>query len=104
MKLLLAHPQIDVNAQTKDGATPLIIAAGYGYIDIVRLLLKHPKINVNIQDLVSFQSYFAFFLFSPHCLPSFYYHIEWLDSFNFCCLEWSRRNCSRINCSSSSEY
>lgn len=49
MRLLLAHPTIDVNVKNKWKSTPLMIAAGSGNLDIVDLLLKHPRIQVNAQ-------------------------------------------------------
>lgn len=47
LKLLLAHPDIDVNkADTNNGFTPLYIA--FNNKEIVELLLAHPKIIVDI--------------------------------------------------------
>ena len=54
VKLLLQHPDIDVNLQDKDDCTALMIAIIGGNKDIVELLLKyeniekHKKINVNL--------------------------------------------------------
>jgi len=42
VKLLLEHPDIDVNL-----CTPLYCACSNGHIDIVQLLLEHPNINLN---------------------------------------------------------
>jgi ankyrin repeat protein len=50
VKLLLAHPQIDVNRIGKDSENSLYLAAQNGYADIVKLLLKHPNIDVNIAN------------------------------------------------------
>ncbi len=49
VKVLLAH-HANVNATGDGGATPLIMAAGYGYANIVRLLLDagaDPKISAD---------------------------------------------------------
>jgi hypothetical protein len=47
VKLLVKHPNIDVNKSTSNGTTPLFVASKFGFIDIVRELLKHNKININ---------------------------------------------------------
>lgn len=55
VKLLLMHPNIDVNYKYKndyeedygEDHTPLLIACTYGRIEIVKLLLKHPNIEIN---------------------------------------------------------
>ncbi len=42
---------LDPNAsRTFDGATPLIVAAQEGFLDIVQELLEIPQLNVNAQD------------------------------------------------------
>eukprot|EP01083_Nonionella_stella_P272233 922991_1 len=53
VKLLLAHPKIDVNLATKDeNQTPLFAAVRWNMykIELVKLLLNHPKIDPNISD------------------------------------------------------
>lgn len=47
VKLLLAHPEINVNVQDEKGDTPLHYAAGRGYPECMRLLLAAPGIEVN---------------------------------------------------------
>merc|ERR1712212_807390 len=39
----------DVNAKTKDGSTALMMAAGYGQKDIVKLLLQN-NANINVKN------------------------------------------------------
>jgi ankyrin repeat protein len=54
VKLLLEHPNIDVNIRDVDGWTVLMRVCKYNTysnIEIVKLLLKHPNIDVNIQDV-----------------------------------------------------
>jgi len=46
IRLLLAHPDIDVNVKTKDGATPFYLACG-GYPSCARLLLKDSRVKLN---------------------------------------------------------
>lgn len=48
--LLLSHPSVDINAQTKAGITPLISAIQSGHPTTVSTLLTHPAININLQD------------------------------------------------------
>ncbi|KAH6871753.1 hypothetical protein BKA70DRAFT_1354603 [Coprinopsis sp. MPI-PUGE-AT-0042] len=43
VKLLLAHPEIQVNLVDNDGWLALMLAAKYGHEDIVPLLLAHPQ-------------------------------------------------------------
>ena len=47
---LLACPDIEVNLQTNDTITALIVAANNGHSDIVKFLLAHPDIQVNLQS------------------------------------------------------
>ncbi len=49
IRLLLEHPDIDVNARNKWRSTPLMMAANSGNLDIVELLLRHPMILVDLQ-------------------------------------------------------
>jgi len=44
--LLLAHPDIDVNAKTMDGSTPFYYACG-GSTSCVREMLKDSRVKVN---------------------------------------------------------
>ncbi|OWY51284.1 hypothetical protein AALT_g4570 [Alternaria alternata] len=50
VKILLAHPGIDVNSRDKSGETPLQAAAYNGYMQILVLLLAHPDTDVNSRD------------------------------------------------------
>ena len=50
VKLLLAHPDIDVNIQDTKGSTPLHRACQSNYIEIAKLLLSRPEIDINSQD------------------------------------------------------
>ncbi|CAN9349704.1 unnamed protein product [Alternaria sp. RS040] len=47
VKLLLSHPDIDVNSQGPSGRTPLHAATNNGCMEIIVLLLAHPGIDVN---------------------------------------------------------
>ena len=44
--LLLAHPDIDVNAKDRYGWTPFMVACG-GYVSCVREMLKDSRVKVN---------------------------------------------------------
>lgn len=46
VKLLLEHPDIDVNAKDHDNVTALYRAIHGGFTECVKLLLKHPNIDV----------------------------------------------------------
>ena len=48
-KLLLEHPDIDVNARNRWKSTPLMLAAGGGNLGIVESLLRHPLISVDLR-------------------------------------------------------
>ena len=50
VRLLLEHPDIDVNAQDSDGDTALLRAALMGNADAAELLLEHPDIDPNARD------------------------------------------------------
>ena len=51
VKLLIKHPQIDINQHNKrNKKTPLIISSERGHTDIVWLLLCHNQIDVNKKD------------------------------------------------------
>jgi len=47
--LLLAHPDIDVNVEDKNGETPFYFAC-YGYPSCVREMLKDARVEVNEPD------------------------------------------------------
>jgi len=50
IRLLLAHPSINVNLVTPiESRTPLQMAIHYNLLDVVELLLAHPSTDVNIQ-------------------------------------------------------
>ena len=40
----------DVNAQDRDGLTPLMLAAGQGHNSAVQTLLRHGKIDVAVEN------------------------------------------------------
>ena len=48
-RLLLEHPDIDVNARNRWRSTPLMLAASSGNLDIVECLLRHPMTQVDLQ-------------------------------------------------------
>jgi ankyrin repeat domain-containing protein 50 len=48
--LLLARPDVDVNAQDLEGKTALIVASSQGHYETVKLLLSHPEVEVNRMD------------------------------------------------------
>jgi len=48
VELLLQLPQLDLNLQTRQGATPLFIACHNNHVGIARLLLGDPRILVNL--------------------------------------------------------
>ena len=50
VKLLLAHPNIDVNAKNIAGWTPLHTSCSNNRIKIAELLLAHPNIDVNAKN------------------------------------------------------
>ncbi|CAN9362528.1 unnamed protein product [Alternaria alternata] len=50
VKLLLSHPDIDVNPRDENGETPLHTAARKDRIEILVPLLRHPSIDVNSRD------------------------------------------------------
>jgi len=50
VKLLLAHPAINVNVKDRSGTTPLSLVCESGNLSCVRLLLKDPRINVTLDD------------------------------------------------------
>jgi len=48
--LLSANFQVDINARTKRGMTPLMIACTEGCEAVVKALLSYPKLDVNMAD------------------------------------------------------
>ena len=51
VRLLLGHPDIDVNRVTDEsrgGTSPLLMACQEGHAEVVRLLLSHPDTDVNL--------------------------------------------------------
>ncbi|MEH6834596.1 ankyrin repeat domain-containing protein [Falsihalocynthiibacter arcticus] len=48
-QILLAQPDLNVNAMNKWKSTPLMISAGSGNLTIIDLLLRHPRISVDLQ-------------------------------------------------------
>jgi ankyrin repeat protein len=54
IRMLLEHPNINVNLQNRVGWTALMIASRYSNTDstenTVKMLLEHPKIDVNLQN------------------------------------------------------
>ena len=51
VKLLLAHPNVNVNLKNCDGQTPLSFGCEYGQVSVVRLLLKDPRVEVALDDI-----------------------------------------------------
>ncbi len=47
--LLIMHPAVDVNRQSKLGRTALMCAAYDGYADVVGVLVQDPRVEVNLQ-------------------------------------------------------
>jgi len=50
VKLLLAHPDIDVNAKNGRGQTPLSLGCVGGGVPVVRLLLKDPRVDIILEE------------------------------------------------------
>jgi len=50
VKLLLAHPNINVNSRTRDGSTSFSIVCGLEVESVVHLLLKDPRVDITIND------------------------------------------------------
>ena len=50
VKLLLAHPAIEVNLKDKYGKTPFLLACAFGRVSVVRVLLKDPRVDVILED------------------------------------------------------
>jgi len=50
VKLLLAHPAINVNVLSSEGDTPFALSCKYRKLPIVQLLLKDPRVDVTLAD------------------------------------------------------
>jgi len=50
VKVLLAHPDIDVNVKDIDGYTPFAYACGGDNVPVVQMLLKDPRVDVTLND------------------------------------------------------
>ena len=50
VKLLLAHPNINVNLQSIDGQTPLSKGCENGKVSVVRVMLKDPRVDITLDD------------------------------------------------------
>ena len=46
VKLLLAHPNIDVNVKNDDGRTPVSHSCWNGKVSVGQVLLKDPRVDV----------------------------------------------------------
>jgi len=47
IRLLLAHPDIEVNKKDNFGATPFYWACRYGHLDAVRIMLQDSRVRLN---------------------------------------------------------
>jgi ankyrin repeat protein len=50
VRLLLAHPLVNVNRKTHDGETPLLLACDGGHTEVVRVLLKDSRVKLDLAD------------------------------------------------------
>jgi len=50
VKLLLAHPDINVNVRNEGGQTPISLGCERGHVSVVRVLLKDPRVNVTLGE------------------------------------------------------
>ena len=50
VKILLSHPEVDVNSKDRYEKTGLIWAVRFGHAKVVELLLEQPAIDVNAKD------------------------------------------------------
>ena len=50
VKLLLAHPNINVNLKSSSGQTPLSKGCQCGQVSVVGVLLKDPRVDVTLDD------------------------------------------------------
>jgi len=50
VQILLEHPDTNANLKVKDQVTPLMAAAGLGYLHIVKILLAWENIDLYLKD------------------------------------------------------
>ena len=50
VKLLLAHPSINVNMRNIYGQIPLSLGCLNGYVSVVRMLLEDSRVDVTLDD------------------------------------------------------
>ena len=50
VKLLLAHPRINVNVRDKYRQTPFLLGCANGAVSVARLLLKDPRVDITLCD------------------------------------------------------
>ena len=50
VKLLLAHPDINVNVRSNAGQTPFSKGCSLGHVSVVEVLLKDPRVDVLLDD------------------------------------------------------
>ena len=50
VKLLLAHPNINVNLKDKDGQTPFSRACQFRKVSVVQLMLNDPRVDLTLSD------------------------------------------------------
>jgi len=50
VKLLLAHPHINVNQQDTYGRTPFSLACAGGHVSVIQLLLNDPRVDVTLSN------------------------------------------------------
>ena len=50
VKVLLAHPHINVNVQDMSDSTPLLNGCFKGNVSVVQVLLKDPRVDVTLKD------------------------------------------------------
>ena len=48
VKVLLAHPRINVNLKDVDGCTSIFLACSSAHVSVVRLLLKDPRVDATL--------------------------------------------------------
>ena len=56
VRLILSHPDTDINAENNSGTTALYGAIETGYKEAVDELFKHPQLNVNHVDKYIFKN------------------------------------------------
>ena len=50
VKVLVAHPTINVNIKSDIGHTPFSLGCRRGHVSVVRLLLKDPRVDITLED------------------------------------------------------